>query len=486
MANKNTKAMSNEEWLSREGVDGTVTFVNSGGSSDVAWTDTDPSSHLANTNSQGQTYAQGTIHSIGGSAFESSGYAVYDGAQNFIGYVAGDGTAFVTDQDENMDFVANTDIGRLSASSQQALKDASAKLESAGKLNGSNAQQAVAEINAARASGRGNGGWVEIEPGKRINLNAIGGGDGGGSSGRDYAGEMRELLDQWRESAGQQHSASVDHAVEQAIAELQRSESTASDYYERQQEQISADELAARDNSALYAQLRGDKGGIGRAQYDAIAAAAAKNRRTVASAQTKLATDTARRISELRAQGEFEKADGLLGIAQSYLQQLMSLQQWAAEFGLESDKFEESVRQWQAEFELKSAQYRQSLLSEQNRQLSSSLAESGNALLKSGIMPNSAQLAAMGMDEAQAQAYIMGNELKGGYSGGAVKKEESEKAEKDWVSLREQMYTAGIKDNIDAMDYLTQHLELSRLDAEAIVYGESWDDDYEEWMNRHG
>ena len=44
-------------------------------------------------------------------------------------------------------------------------------------------------------------------------------------------------------------------------------------------------------------------------------------------AQTKLSTDTARQIADLRAQGEFEKADALLELNQTYLSKLMEIQQ---------------------------------------------------------------------------------------------------------------------------------------------------------------
>lgn len=159
MANKNTKAQSNEDWLSRKGIDGTLTFVNSGGSNDVAWSDTNPNSPLANSNPLGQTYAQGTIHGMGGSAvggFKSSGYTVYDGAQNFIGHIAGDGTPFILEQTPDYkSYVGNTDLSGLSASSQQALLDAATKLKGTeGYINGSSVQDAVNEAIAGSKAGK--------------------------------------------------------------------------------------------------------------------------------------------------------------------------------------------------------------------------------------------------------------------------------------------------------------------------------------------
>lgn len=159
MANKNTKAQSNEAWLSQKGQDGTLTFVNSGGSNDVAWSDTDPNSPLANVNSQGQTYAQGTIHNMGGSGqgggFNSSGYTVYDGAQNLLGHVAGDGTPFILEQTPDYkSYVGNTDLSGLTESQRQALLDAAAKLKGTeGYINGSSVDDAVNEVIAGKKEG---------------------------------------------------------------------------------------------------------------------------------------------------------------------------------------------------------------------------------------------------------------------------------------------------------------------------------------------
>ena len=151
---------------------------------------------------------------------------------------------------------------------------------------------------------------------------------------------------------------------------------------------------------------------------------AAQNRLAVNSAQTKLATDTSRQIADLRAQGEYEKADALLTLSQQYLSQLMSLEQWAAEYNLSVAQFNASLKQWQAEFDLKVAdllgsyngqktmsakqfeftqqQYQDSLKADQEKRLASA----GEILLAAGIMPSASQLAAMGMTTTEAQSYI--------------------------------------------------------------------------------
>lgn len=262
------------------------------------------------------------------------------------------------------------------------------------------------------------------------------GADGGGISGSGNLdlspgtadvytpGNMGSYLEQWYQNAQQQQQNTVDFGTNQAILELLRNKQDAEAQYQEQRNQIAIDEAKAKDNQALYAESRGDKGGIGAAQYDAIMNTAAQNRLAVNSAQTKLATDTSRQIADLRAQGEYEKADALLTLSQQYLSQLMSLEQWAAEYNLSVAQFNASLKQWQAEYDLKVAdllgsyngqktmsakqfeftqqQYQDSLKADQEKKLASA----GEILLAAGIMPSASQLAAMGMTETDAQSYI--------------------------------------------------------------------------------
>ena len=162
-------------------------------------------------------------------------------------------------------------------------------------------------------------------------------------------------LEQWAEAAGQQAANKTDFAVNQAVQQLLQAQQEAQGRYQAQQNQINAEERNALDNSALYAEVRGDRGGIGQSQYNAIQATAAANRQAVNAAQNKLASDTAMEIANLRAQGEFEKADALLEVAQTSLLKLLELEQWAAEFGLSQQKFQASLYQWEQEFARKAA-----------------------------------------------------------------------------------------------------------------------------------
>lgn len=175
-----------------------------------------------------------------------------------------------------------------------------------------------------------------------------------GSTGKvtaDVSG-MRNLLDQWLSAAKQQQEAAINYGVEQGVNELRRAEEDAQQQYQAQQDQINIDEARAKDNQALYAEARGDRGGIGAAQYDSIMNAAAQNRLTVSQQQTKLSTDTARQIADLRAQGEYKKADAVLELTQRYLTQLMSLEQWALNYQMDVAQFNLQLEKWQADYAL--------------------------------------------------------------------------------------------------------------------------------------
>jgi hypothetical protein len=229
-------------------------------------------------------------------------------------------------------------------------------------------------------------------------------------------------LDQWLADAQTQAKNAADYAVNQGVAELERAEADAQVQFQNQRDQIDIDEARAKDNQALYAERRGDKGGIGAAQYDAIMATAAKNRLAVNQSQVKLSTDTARQIADLRAQGEFEKADKLLALSQQYLSQLVQLEQWALSYGMDVAQFQASLQQWQAEFEMAQSELTgfyngAPTLGYQKYQNELQMAERNNLIdqgwmfLQAGIPPTESQLAAMGLTASQAQDYITAQKL---------------------------------------------------------------------------
>lgn len=243
----------------------------------------------------------------------------------------------------------------------------------------------------------------------------------------DSAG-LKSTLDQWLAQAQKQQQAAIDYQVDKSVQDLRRQEEEANEQFQTQRNQVAIDEATAKDNQALYSEARGDKGGIGAAQYDSIMNTAAQNRLAVNQQQTKVATEVARQITDLRAQGEFEKADALLSLSQTYLSQLMGLEQWAAEYNLNVDQFNAGLEQWRQEFNaslkqwdasfglqlgelmgtyngkptLAGQQYQDSL----DAQNKDRLASAGETLLAAGIMPSDSQLSAMGLTKDQAQTLI--------------------------------------------------------------------------------
>ena len=282
--------------------------------------------------------------------------------------------------------------------------------QNADKANNGIIQGNAFSQGATRGNGAGNGGAgmsgygsgsYSYSPGQ------VGDGNGGSFSRNS---DLSGYLDQWRQAANEQAQKQIDYAVNKGVNDLQRAEEDAKVQFQTQRNQVDADEARNLDNAALYAELRGDRGGIGQQQYNSVQNNAAQNRQTVNSEQVKLATDTQRQIADLRAQGEFQKADKLLEISQSYLQQLVSLEQWAAEYDLSAAQFNESIRQWEKEYQLSVANLMgtyngQQTLSARNAQ-ASDLASAGKALLSAGILPSAEQAEAMGYTIPQLQLML--------------------------------------------------------------------------------
>ena len=168
---------------------------------------------------------------------------------------------------------------------------------------------------------------------------------------------MVDLMTQEIDAARQQYNNQIDNAMNTEARDLNRALIDAQAMYQTQQNAITANELNALDNAALYAEARGDKGGIGQAQYNSIQNTAAQNRQAVQSAQTKLATDTARQISDLRAQGEFERADRMLETTQRYLSELRQIEEYAANYNLSVDQVNTAIAEWEYNFNQAAQQF---------------------------------------------------------------------------------------------------------------------------------
>lgn len=298
------------------------------------------------------------------------------------------------------------------------------------------------------------------------------------------APDFTGLLDSWLESAKAQQEGKIDYATQQGIKELQRTEADAQEQFDAQEKQTNIEEAKALDNQALYAEARGDRGGIGQAQYAQIQAQAMQNRQAINSARTKLSTDVARQITDLRTQGEFQKADTLLQLAQTYLGQLIDLQKWGAEYSLSVAQFNAQLQQWQAEFEQEASRWQMEFDYTTSRDNQSILAASGSAALSVGVRPSKAQQAAMGYTDAQIDAELAAYKLAQsagvklpqsgiepvggtGLTGALVKlyKDKITNENDAYHALREAGYTAGDAERY-AEEYMTR-LEDGSLDAAA-------------------
>lgn len=249
----------------------------------------------------------------------------------------------------------------------------------------------------------------------------------GGRVDRVNTTEQENLLAQIVAAQQEQAKQRNDYAVQQGVDQLTRAMEDAAPQFQTMRNQAAAAEAQALDNQALYAEARGDRGGIGAAQYASIQNTAAQNQLTVNREQTKLATDTARQIADLRAQGEFKKADELLSITQSYLSELMQLKQWADQANISIDEFNIGVQQWEQEYNSKiqqalagmkmdAAQWSAGQNLDNNRdvlnmtlsnmqQQDSKNAKVAEQMIAAGITPTDQQLQAIGWNKDQYDAY---------------------------------------------------------------------------------
>ncbi len=284
----------------------------------------------------------------------------------------------------------------------------------AGVPNGINASEFIAkERGADAAKGVVAGAKANIVPGNVAPIDYV-----------DIAQQKAELAARENQEKGRAVLAS-DYAVAQGVKDLNRNLQDSRGRFQTQRNQVNADEAKALDNQVLYAEARGDRGGIGKNQYGGIQNTAANNRLTVNSAEVKLQTDTAREIADLRAKGEFEKADKVLAIGNKYLTELQNLEKWAKEKNVGVQEFNAKLRQWENDYLLKVGEY----LTDTELQAAKLFGVAGNgaetadyrnavndryaagarAMMSAGIVPSAAQLEALGWTPEQYWVYRMAN-----------------------------------------------------------------------------
>ena len=220
----------------------------------------------------------------------------------------------------------------------------------------------------------------------------------------------------------------VDYATGKGVNDLLRNVEDSRGLFQTQRNQVDADEAKALDNQVLYAEARGDRGGIGMSQYGGIQNTAANNRAAVNAAEVKLQTDTQRQIADLRAQGEFEKADKVLEIGSKYLTELQDLEKWAKEKNVGVQEFNTKMQEWQNEYALDVSKYLTDTelkvsdlagafangaeTADSRNRRNDRYPSSGKAMMQAGIVPSQSQLESMGWTPEQYWIYKMAN---GGY-----------------------------------------------------------------------
>ena len=282
----------------------------------------------------------------------------------------------------------------------------------AGIPSGINASEFIAKDKAADASrGLVNGAKAYIGSGSVAPIETV-----------DIAQQKAEIAARENQEKGRAVLA-ADYAVAQGVKALDRNLQDSRSKFQTQRNQVNADEAKALDNQVLYAKARGDRGGIGMSQYGGIQNTAAANRQVINSAEVKLQTDTARQIADLRAQGEFEKADKVLAIGNRYLTELQNLEKWAKEKNVGVQEFNAKLRQWENEYLLKVGEYLTDAevqaaklfgvaangaeTADYRKAVADRYAEGARAMMNAGIVPSAAQLEAIGWTPEQYWVYRM-------------------------------------------------------------------------------
>ena len=284
----------------------------------------------------------------------------------------------------------------------------------AGIPNGVNASEYIAKDKAADAA-------KAVVAGAKANLGT------GTVAPIDYV-DIAQQRAEMRARENQEKARAVlaaDYAVNRGVNDLTRNLQDSKALYQTQRNQVDRDEAKALDNQVLYAEARGDRGGIGMAQYGGIQNTAAGNRQVINSAEVKLQTDTARQIADLRAKGEFEKADKVLEISNKYLTELQNLEKWAKEKNVGVQEFNAKLREWENEYALNVSKY----LTDTELQAAKLFGVAANgaetadyrdavqdryaagarAMMNAGIVPSESQLEALGWTPEQYWVYKMAN-----------------------------------------------------------------------------
>lgn len=224
-------------------------------------------------------------------------------------------------------------------------------------------------------------------------------------SGANTRDHNLEIVNQYRDTVDE-YNATSDSAVKDGVKELQALEAASNNAYAQ------AEQAAARDYKELLEtrsgveKNNGNRQRIGESQFGQPEAAYGNALDSVRAAQAQMTRDVARQVSDLRAQGEYQKANAALQAAQNYL-----TNQYAE--ALRRDTNLRSNYEYQTSIQREDA----AIEREQSATDKAWLREMGMTLLQQGIMPDSTMLEAMGISSATAKSVVNRAKMSR-YSGG--------------------------------------------------------------------
>jgi len=243
------------------------------------------------------------------------------------------------------------------------------------------------------------------------------------SNTKDYSESIKNQYAQMAQEAQNTANQAVTAGTDTLNAGLEKGVSQYKALYEQAQRD-QADQIATQRGIEAH---NGNRGGIGHASYGVAENTYDTEIARIGQAQRQLETDTARKIADLRAQGDYAAADAALASAQAQFQQMYEAQlradenlrsnyEWNTTLQRQDDENSRKVAEEVRDLEWEDEAYARKL---------------GELFLSKGLMPTDRMLEMMGITAEDAQRYIgtlfgaygygygySGGSSGGGYSGG--------------------------------------------------------------------
>ena len=211
-----------------------------------------------------------------------------------------------------------------------------------------------------------------------------------------------DLIRQQYDAARQQQEAAVDYDTGKNVRQAVRDYEDAQPGYLEAYGGETRDMYQAMDNAALTARASGEYGGVGTARVMEARNDYLARRQALSLEQEKLATDTMRSVADLRARGEFDKADALLKAGQGELRALYEEAVRLDDNRWSNRKYETAQRREDETIAREDA----AALASEEQTARQYLQRLGQTFLNAGVMPSGEMLEAMGLSRDLAQSYI--------------------------------------------------------------------------------